>query len=69
MRKKEYTGLTDEQVKISHYEHLLLIARSFVIDAHGAWETGEGDYLVEEIDKLIDWDKKGKAYFKEGGTK
>lgn len=31
---------------------LLSIAKNFVIDARGSWETGEGNYLIEEINKL-----------------
>ena len=51
-------------IKISHYQNLLLSAREFVIDAHGAWETSQGEHLVSEIDNLIEWDKKGIPYFK-----
>jgi hypothetical protein len=49
---------------ISHYQKLLLEAREFVIDAHGAWETSQGEHIVSEIDKLIEWDKKGIPHFK-----
>jgi len=61
---RTYIGLSDEQVLISHYQRLLLEAREFVIDAHGIWETGQGQYIVSEVNKLIEWDKKGIPHFK-----
>jgi hypothetical protein len=62
--KKNYIRLSDEQILISHYQKLLLEAREFVTDAHGAWETSQGEYIVSEVDKLIEWDKKGIPHFK-----
>lgn len=60
-----YYDLKEARIKISHYQKLLLEARDFVIDAYGSWETMQGEHLVSEIDKLIEWDKKGIPHFKD----
>lgn len=44
--------MDNKEDKIKYYEKLLLSAREFIIDASGSWETSQGDYLLEEIDKL-----------------
>lgn len=37
--------------KLELLETIARIARTFILDARGSWDTSEGDYCIELIDK------------------
>jgi hypothetical protein len=39
-----------ENEQIQELEKIARIARSFVVDARGSWETQDGNYVVELVD-------------------